>query len=77
MLSVPIDLFHNNEQENRNFQNNVKNKSKSEKKLFVWVHIWHKRLILGGLTPLYNRRALAFTGRLQFWAKDIFAHNTS
>ncbi len=58
MLLVPIDLFHNDEQESRNFQNNVKNKSKSEKTTYlcVYIYIWHIHSILDeGLTPLYNR----------------------
>jgi hypothetical protein len=58
MLSMPMDLFHNNEQENRNFQNNVKNKSKSEKNLefvcTIHTHTAHS-ILSEGLTPLYNR----------------------
>jgi hypothetical protein len=57
MLSLPIDLFHNNKQENRNFQHNVKNKSKLKKSIYLYVYncaygIWHIHLVLGeGPTP--------------------------
>ncbi len=38
MLSVAIDLFHNNKQDNRNFQHNVKNKSKEKKTIYLCVY---------------------------------------